>query len=197
MTKAGEAALLIRQPATAIRPLTVAEYHRMGEVGILDQQERVELIEGQILAMAPFGSDHAGRVNRLTRLLINAVGANGVIAPQNPVRLSDITEPQPDFAILKPRADDYTSAIPVSDDVLLLIEVANSSLSYDRGLKRALYARHGIPAFWIVNLADSVIEVHRDPTGDAYTTVFRAAPGAVLDITRLPNTTLSVSAVFD
>ena len=107
----------------------------------------------QVLVMPPMGSEHSGKVNRLTRLLLAAVGDRAVVAPQNPVRLSDLTEPQPDFALLKPRDDDYQTATPGPDDVLVLIEVASTCLDFDRGLKRALYARRRIPEFWIVNLS--------------------------------------------
>lgn len=102
----GESDLLARHPWVTRRPLTVAEYHRMGEAGILTEGDRVELIEGQLIAMSPIGSDHSGTVNALNRLLVRAVGDHGVVAVQNPVRLDDYSEPQPDFSVLKPRADD-------------------------------------------------------------------------------------------
>ena len=110
----GETGLLTRNPWVARRVLTVAEYHRMGEVGILTKRDHVELIEGELIAMSPIGSEHAGTVNALNRLLVQAVGDRGVVAVQNPVRLDDLSEPQPDFAVLKPRADDYRRAPPRS-----------------------------------------------------------------------------------
>src|ERR1700689_3733867 len=102
----GETGLLIRNPWVVRRALTVAEYHRMGEVGILTEDDRVELIEGELIAMSPIGSVHSGAVNALTRLLVHAVGDRGVVAVQNPVQLDDLSEPQPDFSVLKTREDD-------------------------------------------------------------------------------------------
>ena len=128
----GETGLLTRNPWVVRRPLTVAEYHRMGEVGILHEDDRVELIEGQLIAMSPIGSAHAGTSNILTRRLVQAIGDRGIVAVGNPVQLDDLSEPQPDFSVLKPRADDYRRATPRPDEVLLIVEVADSSLSYDR-----------------------------------------------------------------
>lgn len=192
----GETALLPRNPWVARRPLTVADYHRMGEAGILTEDDRVELIEGELIAMSPVGSDHSGTVNTLTRMLVRAVGDRGVVAVQNPVQLDDRSEPQPDFAILKPRPDDYRQATPRPGDVLLIIEVANSSLAYDRAVKRALYARHGIPEFWIVNLAAAEVEVCRVPGGDQYTELSHVGRGGVLQPALLPGVAIPVSGLL-
>ena len=177
----GGTGLLARNPWVARRALTVAEYHRMGEVGILTEGDRVELIEGELVAMAPIGSEHSGTVNALTRLLVEIVGDWGVVAVQNPVQLDDLTEPEPEFAVLKPRPDYYRRATPRADDVLLLIEVADSSLAYDRAVKRSLYARHGILEFWIVNLTAGEVEVCRTPTGDNYASVLHVGREAILE----------------
>jgi Uma2 family endonuclease len=187
-----ETGLLTRNPWVVRRPLTVAEYHRMGEVGILTEDDRVELIEGQLVAMAPIGSDHSGTVNFLTRALVTAVGDLGVVAVQNPVRLDDLSEPQPDFAVLKPRGDFYRTSTPLAGDVLLIIEVANSSLAYDRAVKRALYARHGIPEFWIVNLSARDVEVCRGPDGDHYASVERIGRDGALAPEMLPGVVIAV-----
>src|ERR1700676_1935686 len=146
----GETDLLTRNPWVPRRALTVAEYHRMGEAGILARDDRVELIEGQLIAMSPIGSEHSGTVNALNHCLVQAIGQRGVVAVQNPVQLDDLSEPQPDFAVLKPRDDYYRRATPRPNEVLLIIEVADSSLAYDRNVKRSLYARHDVPEFWIV-----------------------------------------------
>jgi Uma2 family endonuclease len=196
MMVTGETGLLTRNPWVARRALTVAEYHRMGEVGILTERDRVELIEGELIAMSPIGSEHAGTVNALTRRLVQAVGEKGVVAVQNPVRLDDLSEPQPDFAVLKPRADDYRHATPHPADVLLIIEIADTSLAYDRGVKRSLYARHGIPEFWIVNLAAKEVEVCRAPTGDQYSSVSQAGRGGILELELLPGAAIPVTAIF-
>src|SRR6185312_11009072 len=191
-----ETRLLTRNPWVARRPLTVADYHRMGEVGILTERDRVELIEGELIAMSPIGSEHSGTVNALTRRLVQMVGDRGVVAVQNPVQLDDLTEPEPDFAVLKPRADDYRRATPRANEVLLIIEVADSSLGYDRAVKRSLYARHGIPEFWIVNLVAGEVEVCRTPAGDRYASVVTVGRDGMLEPELLPGTTIPVSAVI-
>jgi Uma2 family endonuclease len=192
----GETGLLTRNPWVARRALTIAEYHRMGEVGILTERDRVELIEGELVAMAPIGSEHSGTVNALTRLLVEIVGDRGVVAVQNPVQLDDLTEPEPDFAVLKPRPDYYRRATPRADDVLLLIEVADSSLAYDRAVKRSLYARHGIPEFWIVNLTAGEVEVCRTPTGDNYASVLHVGREAILEPVLLPGAAIPVATLL-
>lgn len=192
----GETDLLTRNPWVTRRPLTVAEYHQMGEAGILTEDDRVELIEGQLIAMSPIGSDHSGTVNALNRMLVRAVGDRGVVAVQNPVQLDDFSEPQPDFCVLKPRDDDYRRATPRPHEVLLIIEVAKSSLAYDRAVKRALYARYGIPEFWIVNLAANEVEVCRGPAGEQYASVSHIGRDGVLDPELLPGATIPVAALL-
>ncbi len=192
----GETSLLTRNPWVPRRALTVADYHRMGEVGILTEDDRVELIEGALVALSPIGSEHAGTVNALNRRLVLAVGERGVVAVQNPVQLDDLSEPQPDFAVLKPRSDDYRRATPRPDEVLLIIEIADSSLAYDRTVKRSLYARHGIPEFWIVNLSAGEVEVCRTPSGDDYVSVSRVGRSGMLEPERLPDATIPVAALL-
>jgi Uma2 family endonuclease len=194
--ESGETSLLTRNPWVARRPLTVAEYHRMGEVGILAEHDRVELIEGELVAMSPIGSRHSGTINALTRALVRAVSDNGVVAVQNPVQLDDHTEPEPDFAVLRPRADDYRQATPRAHEVLLIIEVADTSLAYDRTVKRSLYARYGIPEFWIVDLAAKEVEVYRAPAGDDYTSVSRVGREASLNLSLLPRAVIPVTMIL-
>jgi Uma2 family endonuclease len=196
MMAPGETRFLTRNPWVARRPLTVADYHRMGEVGILTERDRVELIEGELVAMSPIGSNHAGTVNALTRHLVQVVGERGVVAVQNPVRLNDLSEPQPDFAVLKPRSDDYRRATPCADEVLLIIEVADTSLAYDRAVKRSLYASHNIPEFWIVNLTAGEVEVCREPMGDHYTSVSRVGHEGVLEPKLFPGVTIPGAALL-
>lgn len=150
------------------RHFTVADYHRMGEAGILGEDERVELIEGEIIEMTPIGSPHGGRVNQLNRCLTQAVGESAVVAVQNPVLLGEHSEPEPDLALLRPRADFYTDSHPRASDVLLLIEVADSSLQTDRDIKVPLYARHGIPEVWIVAIGERQVLRFAEPVQGAY-----------------------------
>jgi Uma2 family endonuclease len=137
----------------ARRLFTVAEYHKMAEAGILSEDDRVELLEGEIVAMSPIGSRHAGLVNRLNRLFSQRAGDQVVVSVQNPVRLGGYSEPQPDLALLRPRADFYTSSHPGPEDVLLAVEVAETSAAVDREVKVPLYARFGVPEVWLVDLA--------------------------------------------
>jgi Uma2 family endonuclease len=183
---------------TVVRPhrFTVAEYHRMAEVGILGEDSRVELIRGQIVDMAPIGAPHLGMVNRLNRLLAGVLAGRGILSVQNPVRLDDGSEPEPDVAVLRPRADDYQTATPCPPDVLLLIEVADTSLDDDRAIKVPLYAENGIAECWIVNLLDCVVEVYRQPGNGRYADVLRAGPAHVLAFTLLPGVVLPVADLF-
>ena len=175
---------------------TVADYHRMAEAGILNEDSRVELIQGQIVDMAAIGAPHLGMVNRLNRLLSAVLAGSAVISVQNPVRLDDASEPEPDVAVLKPRVDDYGTATPRAADVLLLIEVADTSLSHDRDVKAPLYAEGGIAEYWIVDLAGPAVEVHRQPRNGRYAQVQRVGPERVLDISMLPGVTLPAADLF-
>jgi Uma2 family endonuclease len=195
MVVLGEPRLLAANPWVVRRPITVAEYHRMGEVGILGERDRVELIEGELVAMSPIGSYHSGTVNKLTHWLVRAVGERAIVSIQNPVRLDDHSEPEPDFALLKPRPDFYQDAVARPADVLLLIEVADSSLNYDRAVKRVLYARHAIPEFWIVDLTSGEIEVCRKPKDDDYAAVERVGRDGALEPELLPGVRIPVSAL--
>jgi Uma2 family endonuclease len=190
-----ELGLLSRYPAVPRRLLTVDEYHRMGEVGILTEDDRVELIEGELVAMAPIGSEHIAASNALNRLLVVAVGDRGIVSVGNPVRLNRHSEPQPDFTILKPRAG-YRKMLPRPGDTMLAVEVANTSLDYDRKVKLALYARSAIAEVWIVNLAAEQVEVYRSPVGDGYTSVARAGGSDELTIEALPGVSIPVARIF-
>src|SRR5204863_486200 len=151
------------------RRFTVDEYHRMGEAGILAEHEPVELIAGEIVVREPIGSRHAGTVNRLTRLWTSRLGDRAIVQIQNPIELpKEDSEPQPDVTVLRPRADFYTGAHPVTADVLLLIEVSDSTLAVDRRVRMPLYARAAIPEAWILDLTADRVEVYRAPTADGY-----------------------------
>ncbi len=192
----GATGLLTRDPWVIRRAITVAEYHRMGEVGILTEDDRVELIEGELIAMSPIGSGHSGTMNALTHSLVQAIGQRGVVGVQNPVVLDNLSEPQPDFAVLKPRDDYYRSATPRPDDVLLIIEVADSSLTYDRRVKRSLYARHGIPEFWIVNLTANEVEICRAPENGQYSSFSQVGRDGVLRPELLPGVVIPVKTLL-
>jgi Uma2 family endonuclease len=140
----------------------------MGETGILGPADRVELIEGEIIDMSPIGVLHAAIVARLASHFSLRLGATAVVWCQNPLRLDDVSEPEPDITILRPRADFYTTSLPGPADALLVIEVADTSLAYDLGTKVPLYARHGIPEVWVIDASTRQIRVFRQPVGGGY-----------------------------
>lgn len=156
--------IMERFPVPARHRLDVDAYYKMAEIGILKRTDRVELIDGEIIDMPPIGSPHAGVVKRLTQQFARAV-ADGLVllSVQDPLRLTPYDEPEPDFMRLRPRADSYTESHPTAADVLLLVEVADSSLGYDCSVKLPLYGKFGIPEVWIVDITGTVIEVYREP----------------------------------
>jgi Uma2 family endonuclease len=175
------------------RPFTVSEFHSMAEAGILSEDDRVELIEGEIYRMAPIGSRHAACVNRLNHLL---QGTGAILSPQNPLVLNDRSEPQPDLALLRWRDDFYATSHPSPGDVLLLIEVADTSVGFDRGVKTPLYAQRGIPELWLVDLTKGFLEVHQHPSLKGYQQVRRYGKGDRLSPQAFPELELNVSDIL-
>jgi Uma2 family endonuclease len=161
---------------------TVEEYHRMGETGLLQPDLRVELIEGEVIDMAPIGPDHMGTVNYLNAMLNGRLGSRAVIQVQGPARLSDITEPEPDLLVLLPRHDFYRSRHAEPRDIVLAIEVAKTSLRFDRDVKLPLYGRAGVLETWLVDLVGGAIIVATSPSGDGYQDVRTAKPGESLEV---------------
>jgi Uma2 family endonuclease len=151
------------------RRFTVKDYYKMAEAGILREDDRVELIEGEIVEMTPIGSQHARCADAINRLLVRGLDPDiAIVRVGEPIRLDPATEPQPDFAVVKPEESGYGERHPTPADVLLLIEVSDTSLRYDKDVKAELYARHGIPELWIVDVNTAVIEVLREPAGGTY-----------------------------
>lgn len=148
--------------------ITVDDYHRMAEVGLLAPDARVELIEGEIIDMAPIGMDHNSVVDQLNRLLVRAVGDDAIVRVQGSVRLSRISEPQPDVVLLKPRADFYRNEFALGTDTLLVIEVSDTTLRYDRDVKVSLFARSGVPEVWIFDLQNDSLLVYGSPSDGVY-----------------------------
>ena len=176
--------------------LTVDEYYRMAETGVLAPDARVELIEGEIVDMAPIGSRHGSAVKRLNQLFVAAVGDRAIVAVQDPVRLSQRSEPQPDLMLLAPRADFYEHAHPTAADVLLLVEVSDTTARYDRGIKLQLYARHGVSEVWIVDLDNRVLRTFRGPKDDTYTEVMETAHPSLLAPQALPGVSIDASKLL-
>jgi Uma2 family endonuclease len=167
------------------RRLTVVDYYRMAEVGVLPDVARVELFDGEFIDMAPPGSSHAATVHFLTEVFVRAVGGRATVLVQNPVRLSEYSEPQPDVALLRRRDDFYRERHPRPDDVLLIVEVAATSLRFDRKTKVPLYARHGIPEMWLVDLGDERLVRYRSPQRGSYTLVDEPDLGRALEVSAL------------
>ena len=173
----------------------VQEYYRMAETGVLRPDARVELLEGRIIDRSPIGPLHGGLVNRLIRIYTQLSQGRWQASAQNPLRLDDHSEPEPDFQLLKPSPDDYTNRHPQPDEVFLLVEVSDSTLAYDREEKLPAYGRAGVAEVWIVNLLEGTLEVYRDPhfTGYGSQTVLRpgdqaaphAFPDAVVEVAEL------------
>ena len=176
--------------------LTVVDYYRMAEVGILAPDARVELIDGEIIDMAPPGSLHAAIVMLLTRAFIEAVGDRALVLAQNPVRFSEYSEPQPDLALLRPRGDSYREHHPRADELLLIVEVAASSLRFDIENKVPLYARHGIAECWLVDVDGKRLVRHRGPQQGAYTLIDEPDLRVALDVSTLPGVSVDLRRLF-
>ena len=166
---------------------TVDEYYRMAEAGILKPEDRVELIDGEIIQMSPIGNEHAGCVNRVTDFFTNLFRGKAIVTIQNPVRLNKYNEPQPDLVLAKPRADYYASKHPTVEDVFLLLEVADTTLRKDRNVKLPIYAELGIPEVWIEDLQHDEILIFRNPSGQRYSTSLTLRRGNSLSVSAFPD----------
>lgn len=180
----------------ARRHFSVTEYYRMAAAGVFSEDDRVELIEGEIIEMNPIGSRHAACVGRLTKILERLAGDRAIVWVQNPVQINDYSEPLPDVALLKRRDDFYAQANPQSADVLLIIEVADSSVDYDHNIKLPLYAQAGIAEMWLVNLPQESIEVYTQPLNDAYLETRLIKRGESLAAKSIPNLTIDADAIL-
>lgn len=179
------------------RLFTVADYHLMGQAGLFGEDERVELLAGEVVEMSPISSRHAGTVRRMLHLLARSVDeAQAIISVQNPIRLDDDSEPQPDLALLRPCADFYSDAHPTPADVLLLIEIAETSVRTDRHLKARLYAKAAIPELWVVSLNDKDLTIHRQPTAEGYDSVQTLRAGEPFAPLAFPDVTLTVDEII-
>src|SRR5262245_39132592 len=156
---------------------TADEYFRMGETGILHEDDRVELINGEIIEMSPLGNRHVACVDRATEIFVSLFRGKAVVSVQNPVQVSHYSVPQPDILLLKPRGDYYAGKRHASDDVLLVIEVSDTTLRYDRTIKLPLFAASGVPEVWIEDLNEDFLLVFRDPEGNAYRTILTLKRG--------------------
>ncbi|HWQ69002.1 MAG TPA: Uma2 family endonuclease [Patescibacteria group bacterium] len=179
------------------RLFTVAEYEQMATAGILGEDDRVELINGEIVTMTPVGSRHASAVKRLLHAFLPLQAAGTVLlSVQDPIQLGAHSEPQPDLALLRPRPDFYATAHPNPSDVLLIVEVAETSAEFDRTVKLPLYAKGGIPEVWLVNLTEDRIELFREPRADGYQTHQVVSKGQSIVPFAFPNFTIATDAIL-
>ena len=175
---------------------TVDGYHRLAELGVLCEDDHVELLDGQVVPMTPVGSRHAGCVKYLNGIFSRLGPDVTIVGAQDPVVIGPHSEPQPDIALLRPRADSYRSTHPIPRDVLLLIEVADSSAEYDREVKIPLYAQANIVEVWLVDLGADAIEVYRDPAPEGYASVRTVTRGDRVIPLMLPDAPLPVSDIL-
>ena len=174
---------------------TVERYDAMIDAGILDENDRVELIRGEIVPKMPIGDRHSACLMRLNEYLVQAIGKRAMFGIQNPIVFAD-SEPEPDVSVVRRKDNYYADGKPRAADILLIIEVADSSLEFDREDKLPIYAEAGIPEYWIVNLIDDVIEVYRDPHRSTYATTSLVRRGESLAPQGLPDVTIAVSDVL-
>lgn len=173
--------------------ITVHDYHRMGEIGVFAPDARVELIEGEIIDMAPIGKDHQSIVDQLTRALVLVVA---IVRVQGSIRLSQWSEPGPDVVLLNPRSDFYRGEFALGTDTLLAIEVSDTTLKYDRDIKVPLYARHGVPEAWVVDVNGNALLVYTDLRDGKYERHAVLERPATVPVTHIPGITLDVGALF-
>ena len=176
--------------------ISVHAYHQMGAAGILPPDARVELIDGEIIDMAPIGKFHASVVDRLARRFFVCVGERAIVRVQGPLRLSGETEVEPDFSLLKPREDFYRDAPPTAADALLVIEVSDATQRYDRRVKVPLYARHDVPEVWVIDLENSLAHFHRNAVGGAYADISATGRPGPAAIVMLPGVTIDLSGLW-
>jgi len=174
---------------------TVDDYEALGQMGFFGHR-RLELIEGEIIEMTPIGPDHGGCVMILNSLFTSRVGDRAVVNVQNPVRLGDLSEPQPDLTLLAPPLERYRHRHPRATDILLLIEVSDTTLRFDRQVKLPVYAKHGVMEVWIVDLKGQAVEIHRQPSPDGYAIVERRGRGQTISSEALPDLVIAVDDII-
>jgi Uma2 family endonuclease len=176
--------------------LNINQYHQMIEHGIFTENDKIELIKGELISMSPVGIKHAFVVRRLTALLSQKFGDRSIIDIQNPILLDDNSEPEPDVVVLKPRDDFYQFQLPRPDDLLLIIEVSDSTLKYDRTVKIPLYSEAKIREIWIIDINSECVEIYRYANTEGYDQMQRYRLGETLSILAFPDIYLTVNEIF-
>ncbi len=175
---------------------TVDEYYRMARAGVFGEDDRMELIEGGLVDMSPIGPEHAGATSFLNHALLERLRDKALVRVQLPLRIDETSEPEPDLVLVRPREDYYRSDHPRPDDVLLLIEVSETSRDYDRRVKLPLYARAGIPEVWLADLVENAVEVHRRPRDGRYEELRTYRSGESLRCEALPELEIPVAGIL-
>ncbi len=178
------------------RRFTISEYHQMAEVGILTPSDRVELINGEIIEMSPIGKRHAACVDRIARLCFERFGESVIVRVQNPILLNNLSEPQPDIALLQPRSDFYASGHPQPSDIFLIVEVADSSINYDQEVKIPLYSSSGITEVWLIDLNQNLVQVYQQPTPNNYQIIQQFQPKNTLSPLAFPEINFRVDQMI-
>ncbi|NJK68220.1 MAG: Uma2 family endonuclease [Oscillatoriales cyanobacterium RU_3_3] len=178
------------------RLFTVKEYHLMAESGVFRDNERVELIAGEIIQMAAIGRRHAARVDRLAEFFYDRLRRLAIIRVQNPICLDDLSEPQPDIALVQRRPDFYEESLPNSGDILLLVEVSDSTVDFDRTVKVPNYAQSGIQEVWLWDLEANCLEVYRNPTANGYSSMQKLERGASISSLAFPEFEVSIDRIL-
>jgi Uma2 family endonuclease len=176
--------------------ISADRYQKMVETGVLTKYDRVELIDGDIINMAPIGTQHSAATARLNRLFVLSAGDSAIVSPGGSVRLGDYSVPQPDLMLLKPRDDFYAGQIPTPPDVLLIVEISDSSLAFDQSTKRALYAQHGVAEYWVVDIPGKCVHVYREPMIDGYALALEFALNDSVSPQGLPAVQVMVGTLF-
>ncbi len=183
------------EPVITRHRLSVEKYHRMAEAGVLEPDARVELIDGEVIDMAPMGSKHFSMVARLMRVFVQATDGHAFVSVQAPLHLDRWNEPEPDLAVMKLRADDYATALPTALDTLLVIEVADSTLAYDLRTKARLYAAHGVPAYWVFDITQGLLHVHAEPGAEGYRQIGQSKNPGVTPLPGLPGVSVDLGGI--
>lgn len=182
--------------ATSSHRITVDEYYDMARTGVIEPDARVELIEGEVVRMPPIGDRHGGAAEELNELLLLAVAGRARVRCQMPVRLGNYSEPQPDFAVMRPRTGRNDRAHPSAADVFLIVEISNSTIRYDRNVKVPLYARHGVPEVWVIDLKYRKLHFYRSPLEGAYREITSVADGGITVIPGVAGATVDLSEIL-
>lgn len=178
------------------RRFTVKDYHKMGEIGVFENDEKTELINGEIIKMSPIGKRHASCVNRCNRLFYQTLGDRILISVQNPIQLNDLSQPQPDLVLLQPRPDFYEKQHPQPSDILLLIEVADTTIEFDQQVKIPLYCQNHIQEVWLIDLNQNIIRMYRTPTANGYQFIQLFEPEQTLALGAFPDVTINVNEIL-